>query len=140
MMLMPAIAGALPFLRQQARSRMTVTVRVESVTVTADPATGADVEAATVVHASLPCRVKVGARQGAAPDVQGSATPTARDELHFEWDVLGLVPGQRAVVTAVGALDHPGLLGNTYRLVEPCEGSQMTAQHWGVESWPQVTS
>lgn len=130
---------ALPGLRGHARSRMTVTVRVESVAVAPD-ATGADVETATIVHASLPCRVKAGSRQGIAPDVQGSATPTPRDELHFEWDVIGLRPGQRAVVTAVGELDPPGLLGNTYRLTEPSAGSQMTAQRWGVESWPQGTS
>lgn len=120
--------------RRLATSRMTVAVRVESVAVAPD-ATGADVATATVIHAALPCRVKVGGLRPRDANVQGSAIMESSPELHIPWDTLGLTVGLRAVVVAVGPLDPPSLLGNTYRLTGPSEGSQMTAQRWGVESW-----
>ena len=136
---MDGVSRQLSRLRTEAESRMTVTVRIESVATAPDPLTGADVVTPTTVHAALPCRIKAGALQGIAPDVQGAALTTSRDELHFPWATLNLRPGLRAVVTAVGPLDPPYLLGNLYRLASPSEGSQQTAQRWAVESWPTTS-
>lgn len=125
--------------RHLAKSRMTCMVRVESVSVAADVATGADVETITVVHVSLPCRIKDATRQVAGGDLQGASVTVSMPELHVPWDTLGLAVGQRAVVTAVGALDRPSLLGTAYRLTGPSEGSLVTAQRWGVELWRGTT-
>ena len=134
------IAVALPTLRAEAESRMTLTVRVESVAVAPDADTGADVEAATVSHLALPCRLKPGRLQPRGASVQGSTVTETSPEMHFPWDASGLRVGHRAVVTAVGPLDSPMLVGRAYRLTGPSEGSQMTAQRWGVETWAELMS
>ena len=132
------IAAALPELRAHAESRMTLTVRVESVMVAPD-ATGKDAETATVQHPSLPCRLRAGTRQPTDTPVAGSTVTTVPDELHFPWDTHQLAVGWRAVVISIGPLDPPSLLDRMYRLVNPHEGSQATAQRWGVESWATTT-
>lgn len=133
-MLGDIIARNLPRLRAEALSRMTSTALIEAVNVAPDPATGLDVETATVVHASLACRVKAsGARPRAATISAGTVTEVT-DELHVPWDTAGLAEGLRVTITAS---DSPVVLGNRYRLAAPHEGDQTTAQRWGVETWPQ---
>lgn len=134
------IATVMPGLRQQAESRMTCTVRIESVSVAPDASTGADVETVTTVHASLPCRIKEATRQVQVVDLQGASVTASGPEMHVPWDTAGLAVGQRAVITSVGALDRPSLLGTTYRLTGPSEGSLVTAQRWGVELWQAATT
>lgn len=132
--LMDAVSRRLPQLRAQAASRMTSTVRVESVTVAPDPLTGADVvTVAAVVHAALACWIKAGASSAQPADVQGASVAEVADELRFPWDTQGLAAGQRATVTAS---QTPLLVGVTYRLAKPHMGDQQTAQRWAVESWP----
>ena len=133
-MLADDVAAALPRLRAEASARMSTTVRVESVTVATGP-TGADVETPTIIHAAIRCRVKSANRQARPGHADGSLVVQVSDEVHFPWDTLGLVAGLRVTVTALGPLDPPSMLGGVYRLSNPHEGSQHTAQRWGVESW-----
>ena len=140
MTLNSAVEAALPELRAEAEGRMTVTAKVEAVAVSAGP-TGADVETPTVIHAALRCRVKaVSRRQSLIGHVAGSPQTQVSDEIHVPWDTTGLKVGQRVTVTALGPLDPPSLLGNVYRLASPQEGSQHTAQRWGVETWAALMS
>lgn len=127
------VAGALPELRANARSRMTSTVRVERIlSVNADPMTGADVVAAETVHAALACRVKASPSADQPRDVAGADIPEHPDQIHFPWDTTGLEVGMRVTVTAS---QNPILVGKVYRLMRPHVGDDTTAQRWGVESW-----
>lgn len=127
------IAAALPGLRAEARSRMTSTVLVESVEAGTDWDTATDAVVATVVHEELPCRVKTAGATGADRAKAGPATVAySSPEIHFEWDVPGLRVGHRATVLAS---ESPALVGQVFRLVQPPDGEQMTAQRWEVESW-----
>lgn len=140
MSLNAAIEAALPELRAEAEGRMTVTAKVEAVAVTPGP-TGADVETPTVIHQAIRCRVKaVGRRQSVLVHVAGSIQAQVSDEVHFPWDTVGLKVGLRVTVTGLGPSDPPSLLGNVYRLSSPSEGSQATAQRWGVETWAALMS
>ena len=133
-MLGDRITTALPGLRAHARSRMTSVALVESVAVEADPMTGRDVETATVIHEAAPCRVKAGDRRSSAGDAAGATVTRVPAEVHFPWDMLGLATGLRVTITSSRS---PVVVGNRYRLTEPSEGDDMTAQRWGVETWQQ---
>ena len=112
---------------------MTSVVRVESVAVTESRATGEDIESAVLV-AELPCRVKSPKTSPSADSAGGATVQPVGPELHFEWDAPGLRSGMRATVLTS---ESPLLIGRVFRLVQPPEGEQMTAQRWGVESWAQ---
>ena len=134
------IEAALPELRAAAESRMRTTAKVESVAVSPGT-TGADMETPTVVHAAIRCRVKaMSGRQSLTGHVAGSPQTQVSDEIHFPWDTVGLKVGLRVTVTGLGPSDPPSLLGNVYRLSSPHEGSQSTAQRWGVETWAALMS
>lgn len=129
-----SITSRLPELRAHARSRMTSVALVESVDVEADPMTGRDVETATVVHEAALCRVKAGGLRSSVGDAAGATVTRVRAEVHFPWDLLGLATGLRVTITSSSS---PVVVGNRYRLSDPSEGDQMTAQRWGVETWQQ---
>ena len=131
-----AIDEALPTLRAEATARMTSLALVESVAVSTDRVTGGDIETVTVVYEALPCRVKAPTRSANLADVQGATTTVYTLELHVPWDTTGLTEGLRVTVAASR---NPALVGNTYRLTDPGEGDQITAQRWGVESWARRT-
>ena len=115
---------------------MTSVVRVESVAVTESRVTGEDIESAVLV-AELPCRVKSPKTSPAADSAGGATVQPVGPELHFEWDAPGLRSGMRATILTS---ESPLLIGRVFRLVQPPEGEQMTAQRWGVESWAQQMS
>lgn len=128
-----AIDATLPTLRAEAVTRMRSTALVERIDgVEPDPLTGADVESVAVTQAAVRCRVKTTGRSARVGTVAGATVAVPSLELHFPWDAPGLAEGCRVTITES---DNPLLVGNRYRLVDPGEADQVTAQRWGAETW-----
>lgn len=131
------VAGALPELRAAAESRMTSRARIESVVVAFDEESGKDVEVATVVHESLPCRVRRSGSLVAQTRLQDATIASAAPILSVPWDTEDLQVGMRATIIHS---DSPLVRGAVYRLAGVPDGDQVTAQRWEVEGWKSSVS
>lgn len=129
-------SAVLPELRAHALSRMTSTALIESVSVTADPMTGKDIEAPTVI-ATLPCRVKLSGVQGTRANISDATILESRQKIHFPWDVTVLRAGMKVTITSSRT---PSIIGTVYRLDSPTQGDDATAQRWEVESWAPTSA
>ena len=121
------LGAALARGRVVAESLMTTTVRVETVTVTADPTTGADVVTGTPFYTG-PARVK-------APASSSLAVPAtvASEQIHFPAAAPMIPVGVRVTVTA--STNQPHLVGLVYRVTRPHMAEFQTSQRVEVESW-----
>lgn len=133
-MLTDYVTPALAELRQHAESRMTSRCMVELVDVTADPLTGQDIETATVVLPELRCRVRLSTATGRNQTAPGRGTTAGLTSpmLHVPWDTTGLAVGMRITITAA---ESPLLTERKFRIVQPPDGDQLTAQRWEMEGW-----
>lgn len=122
------ITAALPELRRETESLMTTTVRVETVTVTADPTTGADVVTPTSLVYSGPAKVK-----GSAAAADAVPATVATERIHFP--ALGAVIPVGSRITVEDSTNQPNLVGLVYRVTRSHLAEFQTAQRVEVESW-----
>jgi len=106
---------------------MLTTVRAETVTVTANPTTGADVVTAALLYAGA-AKVK-GASQAS---LAVPATVTS-EQIHFPALAPMIPVGTRITVT--GSANQPNLVGLVYRATRSHLAEFQTAQRVEVESW-----
>jgi len=122
-----AISSALPMLRAEAESLMTSTVRAETVTITTDPTTGADVLAATLLYRGI-ARVK-------GPGSSSLAVPATvmSESIHFPATAVPIPVGTR--ITVEDSANQPNLIGCVYRVTRSYLAELQAAQRAEVESW-----
>lgn len=120
-------AGALTRGRALAEALMQTTVRVETIAVTTDQNTGADIKTATVIYTGK-ARVKGGS--GASLAVPATVVS---DQVHFPATAPAIPAGAQITVTA--SANQPSLVGNVYLVKRAHLAELQTAQRVEVESW-----
>ena len=115
--------------RAAAQALMTTTVRVEMVTVAADPDTGADVITPTSLVYSGPARVKGSTIQSA----QTTRATVSAAQIHFPATASAIPVGCR--ITVEDSVNQPSLVGREYRATKSHLAEFQTAQRVEVESW-----
>jgi hypothetical protein len=130
--LFDAVAAELPFLRQQAESRMLDTWAIGTLSTEYDPdadgGQGAEVRTVTPLF-TTPGRLTDRGTTVARDTQVGERTAieTTR-ELHIPWDSPAAPANAVAECTAVHATSDPTLLGTIVRLAGPSPASQKTAR------------
>jgi hypothetical protein len=113
--------------RARAESLMDSTVRAETVTVTADPTTGADVVTAVAIYEGA-AKVK-----GATQSTGAIPATVASESIHFPAAAPVILRGTR--ITVLDSANQPNLVGIVYRATRSHLAEFQTAQRVEVESW-----
>ena len=108
---------------------MTATVRVELVSVTADPDTGDDIIAVDAVVYVGAAKVK-GSTIQSSPAIPATVTPS---QIHFPATATVIPVGCRITVEA--SANQPNLVDRVYRATQSHVAEFQTAQRVEVESW-----
>lgn len=129
-----AIEAELPFLRQQAESRMTTTVEIGTPGPWEfDPDLGRDVRTLTSTFTTK-ARIRVrSARQESSAEAGARTVVTVQRELHIPIDSPDVTPNMVGRVTALGPLSDPSLAGTEFTVLGVTSGDQMTARRLLIE-------
>ena len=132
-----AIESELPYLRSEAEARMTLTLDAFS-----GAGGGVDADGLSTTLASTPQGSTVGRLAGSSAnvrdtnttlvDVGGEQRPVMSAGLHIPPSATLPERGWEYVVTAVGDLDDPSLVGRRFRVVDVPAKSQATARRLDV--------
>lgn len=126
------IAGTLPFLRAQAESRFTETLRAYTTTQVFDEETGLYTPAEVVLYSSVPGRVKYPQTAVSEKD-QGAQIPAVQDvQIHVRVGATpNVVVNVMWRVTASSA--DASLVGRVFRTKGEAPAGQVTAARYPVE-------
>lgn len=127
MTLWGAIGEVLPELRREAEARMQDTIRFVIETKAYNPETDTTTTVVNVLFTTK-CRVKVGSLGPRAVEVGGRTAAIVTREVSIPVNSAEVPTNAVGVITAVGPLTDPTLLGARLVIAGPMPGSQTTAR------------